>query len=123
MKWFLYFMIIYFIVVGIILILYTDWLRKHLQKMLKSVNFRWLSPLPLIFGVLFILSRDLISHPWFIIAIGILAIGKGIYFLLSPKKQFDTLLNWWINKAQDITYRFWGLIIFILGTAIFTWIR
>lgn len=122
MKWFLYFMSIYFIVVGIILILYTDWLRKLLQKMLKSVNLRWLFPLPLIFGVLFILSRDLIFHPWFIIAIGILVIGKGIYFLLSPKKQFDTLLNWWINKAQDITFRFWGLIILVLGITLFSWI-
>jgi len=123
MKWFLYFMSIYFIIAGATFILYTDWLRRLLEKMLRALNLRWLFPLPLIIGILFILSKDLTSHPWFIIVIGILILGKGLYFLLSPKKQTDTIINWWIDKAQDITYRFWGLIIFILGITIFTWIR
>jgi len=123
MKWFLYFMSIYFIIAGAIFILYTGWLRRLFQKMLRSVNLRWLSPLPLIFGVLFILSKDSVPYPWFIVVIGILIIGKGVYLLLSPKKHIDTIINWWMDKAQDITYRFWGLIIFILGITIFTWIR
>jgi len=123
MKWFLYFMSIYFILAGTIFILYTDWLRRLLQKMLKELNVRWLFPLPLIIGVLFFLSKDITSHPWFIIVIGILIVGKGVYLLLSPKKHIDTIINWWIDKAQDITFRFWGLIIFIIGITIFTWIR
>ncbi len=48
--------------------------------------------------------------------------GKGIYLLLSPKKHIDTMINWWIIEVQDITYRFWGLVILILGITLFSWI-
>ena len=123
MKWFLYLMSTYFIIAGAILILYTDWLRRLLQKMLRGVNLRWLFPLPLIFGVLFILSKDLVPYSWFIIVIGTLLIAKGVYLLLSPKKHTDTIINWWIDNAQDITYRLWGLIILILGITLFSWIQ
>jgi uncharacterized protein YjeT (DUF2065 family) len=116
-------MSIYFIIAGITLILYTDWLRRLLQRMSSSINLRWIFPLPLIIGVLLILSKDLIPSPWFIIAIGILALAKGIYFLLSPRKQMGTLVNWWANKAKDITYRFWGIIILVLGITLFSWLR
>lgn len=122
MKWFLYFMSIYFIVAGATFILYTDWAKRLFQKMSSCFNFRWFSPLPLIIGVLFILSRDLTHHPCLILTLGILAMGKGIYLLLSPKKHIDTMINWWIIEVQDITYRFWGIIILILGITLFSWI-
>ena len=115
MKWFLYFMSIYFIIVGIVFILYTDWIKKLFQKMLKGFNFRWFFPLQLTIGVLFIFSTDLTHHPWFVLALGFLILGKGIYILLSPKKHIDTIINWWIYKVSDIAYRFWGLVILILG--------
>lgn len=123
MKWFLYFMSIYFIVGGITIILYTDWLRGILQKMLRGVNLRWFFPLPLIFGVLLILSKDLVPHPWFIIVIGVFILGKGVYLLLAPKKHMDNITSWWMDNAQDITYRFWGIIVLILGITLFSWLR
>jgi hypothetical protein len=122
MKWFLYFMSIYFIIAGITMILYPDWLRKTSQRLLSAMNLRWFFPLPLIFGVLCILSKDLTPHPWFIIIIGAFILGKGVYLLLSSKKHMDAIINWWIDNAQDVTYRFWGLIIFILGITLFSWL-
>ena len=123
MKWFLYLMSIYFIIAGITLILYTDWLRRLLQRMLSGINLRWIFPLPLIIGFLLIFSKGLTPYPWIIVIIGTLALVKGVYFLLSPKKQMDTLVNWWAYRAQDITYRLWGLIILILGITLFSWIQ
>ena len=122
MKWFLYFMSIYFIILGVTFILYTDWIKKLLKRMLRGFNFRWFFPLPLIIGVLFILCRDLTHHPKLILVLGILILGKGIYILLSPKKHIDTIMNWWIYKVPDITYRFWGLVFLILGIALFSWL-
>ena len=122
MKWFLCFMSIYFIIAGVTFIFYTDWAKRLFRKMSSGFNFRWFFPLPLIIGILFILSRDLTRHPWLILTLGILAMGKGIYLLLSPKKYIDTIINWWINDVQDITYRFCGIVILILGITIFSWI-
>ena len=115
-------MTIYFILVGVTFILYPDWLKRLFQKIPGGFNFRWFFPLPLLIGILFILSRDLTYHPWFILVLGILVLGKGIYLLLSPKKHIDTIINWWAHDVQDITYRFWGLVILILGMTLFSWI-
>ena len=123
MKWFLYVMSIYLVVVGVGFILYTDWVKRLFRNMSSSFNFRWFFPLPLIIGIFFILSRDFTYHPWFILVLGILAFGKGIYLLISPKKHIDSIINWWINDVQNITYRFWGLVILVLGMTLLSWIK
>lgn len=123
MKWFLYVMSIYFVVVGVGFILYTDWVKRLVRNMSSNFNFRWFFFLPLIIGIFFILSKDFTYHPWFILALGILALGKGIYLLISPKKHMDTIITWWINDVQHITYRFWGLVILVLGMTLLSWIK
>jgi len=122
MKWFLCFMSIYFIIVGVTFILHTDWIKKLFQRMLRGLNFRWFFPFPLIIGILFILSRGLTHHPKLILTLGILSFGKGIYLLLSPKEHIDAIANWWTDEVQDTTYRFWGLVILILGITLFSWL-
>jgi hypothetical protein len=122
MEWFLYIMSIYFIMAGVILILYTDWLKKLLQTILKDLNVKWFFPLPLIIGALFIFSGDLLPYPWFAIVIGFLVIGKGCYLLFLPGKKIEATIHWWTHKVDDITYRFLGIIILVLGTTLLSWL-
>ncbi len=122
MKWFLYIMSIYFIMAGVTLILYTDWLKNLLQTILEDFNFKWFFPLPFIIGALFIFSGDLLPYPWFATVIGLLVIGKGCYLLFLPGKKIEATIHWWTHKADDITYRFLGIIILMLGTTLFSWL-
>ena len=121
MKWFLYFMSLYLMLAGTIFILYTSWLKNLLQKLLHGPNLRWLFPLPLLLGALFIGSKDLLPYPFVALLLGILLLLKGIYLLCAPR-QIDAIGKWWLDKAQDITYRFWGIIILILGITLFSWL-
>jgi uncharacterized protein YjeT (DUF2065 family) len=73
-------------------------------------------------GVLLILSAGASGAPWFIVIMGILAIVKGVYFLLAPHGQTEALLSWWFESAQDRTYRFWGLIMVLLGMVVLSWV-
>jgi len=122
MKGFLYCLSIYFIFMGTIFILYTELLKRYLQKILK-INVKWFFPLPLIIGILLISAKNFSAHPWFITILGIFILGKGIYLLFFPKQHIDALIEWWIQKATDTTYRFGGIIILILGIALFSWCR
>ena len=103
------------------MILYPDCLRRLLVKLLKGLNLRWFSPIPLIIGILCIFASDMTPHPWFIIIIGALASGKGIYLLVSPKEHTDSIIKWWTDNAKDTTYRLLGLIALILGITLFSW--
>ena len=121
MKWFLYFVSLYLVFAGIIFILHTGWLKHLLQKLLNAPNLRLLFPLPLIIGALFIGSKDLLPYPFVALVLGILLLLKGIYLLCAPR-QIGAIGKWWLDKAQDSTYRFLGIIILILGITLFSWL-
>jgi hypothetical protein len=54
--------------------------------------------------------------------LGILAIGKGVYAAGGPSSQVKGMLEWWFNRADDSTIRLWGLICFILGMALLSYL-
>jgi len=35
---------------------------------------------------------------------------------------YNKIIDWYLNKATDQTYRFFGIVILIIGTAIFSWV-
>ena len=77
MKWFLYFASLYLMPPGIIFILYTTWLKNLLQKLLHGPNLRWLLPLPLVLGALFIIWKDLLPCPSVALFLGILLMAMN----------------------------------------------
>jgi uncharacterized protein YjeT (DUF2065 family) len=52
--------------------------------------------------------------------LGLLALLKGVYLIIGPSAQTIKLVEWWFEKASDRTIRLSGLIIFFLGSAIFS---
>jgi hypothetical protein len=124
MKWFLYGLALFWIAAGTFFILYTEESRRFLGKAVGKMNPKLLGFIPMVVGILLILAA---IAAWangasrFILILGILAIGKGVYFLLGPRGQVKALFDWWFKSAQDRTYRFWGIIIVLLGVVLLSW--
>lgn len=123
MKWFLYAISIFYIVLGVCFILYTSQSREYTSILVKKVDRRILSVLVIIIGLLLIASSFYDRFLWVIVVIGVLALIKGAFILFSPVNLYNKMLDWYLTKTTDQTYRFFGIIILIIGTAIFSWVN
>ncbi len=122
MAWFLYLVSILWVIIGVVFVLYTGWIRKLLGGIPGNRNLRALSPIPLVFGVLLAVSAAWSEVFLLIFVLGLILLATGLYLLFGPKKQIDTVSAWWVEKASDQLYRFWGLIVLVLGIALLSWI-
>jgi uncharacterized protein YjeT (DUF2065 family) len=123
MVWVVYVISILFVVIGVVLILYTDWMRKGMKRLLEKRNIRLFSPIPLVFGILLVIGAAWGEVFWFILLLGLVALAKGVYLLLGPKHQLNVATEWWLQKASDQSYRLCGVILLVLGMALLSWIR
>jgi len=127
MMWFLYVLYglgLFWIAAGTSFILYTEESRRFLRNSVGKMNPKLLAFIPMAVGILLILAAIAAwanGASWFILILGLLAIGKAVYFLLGPRGQVKALFDWWFESAQDRTYRFWGIIIVLLGVVLLSW--
>jgi hypothetical protein len=76
---------------------------------------------PLFFGVVLVLGAFFEREAfWLAFILGVLALLKGVFLIVGPPAQVKKLLDWWFENASDRIIRLSGLIIFFLGSAIFT---
>ena len=114
---------ILWIAVGTSLIIYTGWTRALWNRILGRENFRWLAVIPGVFGLVLIASAFYFAKTfWLALIFGILALLEGVYLLIGPSHQVKSMLDWWVHKAGDGTMRLFGLITFILGSALLAYI-
>jgi len=121
MIWFLYGLAFFWIAAGTLFILYTEESRRFLRNSMAKMNPKLLAFIPMVVGILLILAARASGAFWFILILGLLAIGKGVYFLFGPRGQIEALFDWWFTSAQDRTYRFWGIIMVLLGMVLLSW--
>ena len=122
MTWVLYAIVLLIIATGCCTILYTTETRNFVRRMFNDVDRKFLSSFEIIMGILLLISSTSSHHPWFIRLIGLLAIIEGGVILLMPKNLYDELMNWYVNSLSDQTYRLFGILSLILGTAMFSWV-
>jgi len=122
MGWFLYVVSIVFVVIGAVLILYTDSFRTWLGSVLDKRSIRPLGVIPLIFGILMIISAAWSEVFWLILILGVLILAKGIYLVFGSREHIDRATAWWFGNASDRLHRFCGLILVILGATILSWV-
>jgi len=122
MKWFLYAISLIWIAAGCCSILYTSETRNVMNRMIKEVDRKLISIVPLIAGILFLFAASASSVPWFIRLIGLMGILKGVFVLVAPSNLYDQVNNWYLKSLSDQAHRLWGIIALILGTAILSWI-
>ena len=79
--------------------------------------------LPFIFGVVLVVGAFYCESVfWLAIILGILALAKGVYIFFAPSSQIKGLLDWIFNRATDGSIRLFGLIIFVLGSAMLSYL-
>jgi uncharacterized protein YjeT (DUF2065 family) len=122
MNWVLYVISILWIVFGSCAILYTASTRRSLNSVIQNLNLKIIAALPLITGLLLLVSASASHYPWFVRLIGLLIIVKGIFIGLNPSKMMDAVTQWFLHKATDQSYRFYGILFVILGTALLSWV-
>ena len=122
MKWFLYAISFLWITAGCWFIIYTTEYRNVMKRLFDKTNRKVLSVFPAIIGVLLFISASWSLHSWFLRMLGIIAVIKGGIIFFNPKNLYDEMMNWYLNSLSDQTYRFFGIISIIIGTAILSWI-
>lgn len=115
MQYFLYFMAALWLVVGVGLLIIPELIRRvYIVKLGQIRNIKPLSVLPILFGVLFFLSADYLRVNTFGYAMGLMAIFKGLYFLILDKDKIKKVLDWSANSPVEFL-RLWGAFVIFLG--------
>ena len=123
MKIALYIISIFWIAMGTLLIIYTQKTRASYGKLVYKRNPRLLALLPLAFGIFFLVAAFFNKEMFGLIFIlGVLGILKAAYLILGPADRINRLMEWWYHEAGDGTIRLFGLVAFILGCAIFSYL-
>ncbi|MGD8541016.1 MAG: hypothetical protein PVI27_00070 [Desulfobacteraceae bacterium] len=123
MKWVLMAISLLWIASGVCLILYTAACRKVLANLLENMSPQILGALAFGVGALLLLSAGASQNFWFVVLLAVLAAAKGLLFFLNPRGLFAKIRQWYLHQADDQTYRMAGIILLVLGTAVFSWIR
>lgn len=118
----LYAIVFLIIVTGCCAILYTTKTRNFVKRLFNEIDRKILSFFEVIMGILLLVAATASHHPWFIRLIGLLAIIEGGAILLMPKNLYDELINWYVHSLSDQTYRLFGILSLILGTAMLSWV-
>ena len=122
MKWFLYAISFLWITAGAWFIIYTTESRNVMKRLFDKTDRKILSVFPAIIGILLFISASWSLHSWFLRLLGIMAVIKGAIIFFNPKNLYDELMNWYLNSLSDQTYRFFGIVVIIIGTAVLSWI-
>jgi len=122
MNWILFAIGVLWVALGTIFVLYTEKARKTLTSLIEGRNPRILAPIPLIIGLLLVISIGSSHHLWYPLILGVLAIAKGLFFILK-KNTADALLKWWLKDASETTYRFWGILAIVVGIFLIVYIK
>jgi len=122
MKGFLYVASFFCIAMGCCTILYTDETRKFVKSIFNEIDRKFISAFELIIGILLLISATASRQAWFIRLIGLMAIIEGGVIFLIPKNLYDELMDWYLNSVSDQTYRLFGILSLVFGTAILSWI-
>jgi uncharacterized protein YjeT (DUF2065 family) len=123
MKWFLFLFSVLWIAAGAWYILYTQQARQKALDLINAMPEKIMAALAVVFGLLVFFSASASSNSGFIIFIGIISIAKGIFIFLNPKGYWDKVKAWYTDTASDQTYRLFGIIMLVVGTAIFSWLK
>jgi uncharacterized protein YjeT (DUF2065 family) len=123
MKWVLMAISLFWIASGVCLVLYTTACRKFLATLLENMSPQIFGALAFGVGLLLLLSAGASQNFWFVVLLAGLAVAKGLLLFINPRGLFVKIRRWYLQQADDQTYRMAGIILLVLGTAVFSWIK
>ena len=105
------------------LILYTKESVSFLKGLFNTYQLKYLSALPAVFSLLFLISASATTHPWILRLLGLLAAVETVVAFFNPNKIYSQMLDWYFSSVSEKTNRLFGMIGIVLGTVILTWIQ
>lgn len=122
MKWILYAISMLWIILGCCAILYTASTRRYIKNIIHGTDLKLIAVVPLLTGLLLLFAGSASHYPWVVRFIGLIVVIKGVFIALNPNKMMTAINEWYIQTAADQSYRFFGILFIILGTALFSWV-
>lgn len=121
MRWVLYGFGILYIVFGAYAVLYTETCRRWVSRIWTDSNMKLLAVVAGVLGLLLILAAAQSRNSWFMVLMGVLGVAKCLLFLFGPANLRENLIRWFLDTS-DQTWRLYGIIGLVLGTAITSWV-
>ena len=103
--------------------LYTRQAVNALKGMFQNYPLKYLSVIPAVVAVLFLISTPAVICPWPFWIIGILAAIEAIVAFINPQKIYSRMLDWLFKNVSYHAYRLFGIIGIIFGTLILTLVK
>ena len=120
MKPFLYIISVFWLVIGVLFLLFPQRSKTLYTKLVKPTKTLFLSPI--IAGVLFLWAAPSSSLEGFIKLLGIISLLKGLFILISPMKVLSSTLNYFLGRSLA-WWRVYGVFIVLLGEVVVWSIR
>ena len=112
------------IILGALLIIYTSQTKRILQKLFYTDKFKLLAVIPIVFGIVFVIGAFYQKEMfWLALILGLISLLKGVYLFIGPANQVQKIMDWWFNRVGDVTFRFFGLVIFTLGITLLSYLK
>ena len=123
MKWILYIIALFWIVLGTWANLYPVQVHGRLRSLVEKTTPRWAAVAVLAGGIVLVIAGPA-SHQGvgFLRLLGLLGIVTGFVLFVMSKERYQSLLDWWLAPAREQSWRVWGLLMLVLGVVIFSWL-
>lgn len=105
------------------LILYTRESVTTFKKLFDNCETRYLSIIPAIIGLLFLVAASATGYPWVFRIIAVVAFAEAVLAIVNPDKIYSRMLGWYFEDISDRTHRLFGIIGLVFGIVILTWIK
>ena len=121
MAWLLMAIGLLWVALGALLILYTAPTREALLGVLARWDRRPLAVFAGVLGVLLLATAAPARQTGVVAALGAVALAKGLLFFFNPRGAYERVVEWYGRAADDQAHRFIGILLLVLGTALFSW--
>jgi uncharacterized protein YjeT (DUF2065 family) len=111
---FLIFLGLYFMVMGVVIILFPDKLKKKFSLLLSWKTYKPLGVIAALVGLILFIVSGSSKLGLFVVLIGILSLAKGLFFILAAHDKAKFIINWSVSLSDEY-YRIWGIIAFAIG--------
>ena len=108
---------IFWVVVGTLCIFAPSLIKKKFFSKFQNMDFKKWSVVPIIAGIIFLLSAKSSTNPILIVILGILAIAKGVYAILTAPEKIKKQIDWWLNVKPNV-FKAYGVVMLILGVLV-----
>jgi len=109
------------IILGAALVLYTQETKTFLERLIRKDKARVWAILPLLMGVILMIGAFTFVETYGVaFVLGFLAFLKGLFLAFAPSAYIHGLFDWW-QKVGAGTVRLFGLLAFLLGSAVLSY--